>query len=185
MTKYEILTTLEFDDWENSQTKKEQFQIDNRLDLIASEGHFGDHKSVSDDDSIWELRWANGRRVYYSYLPRSHVVILLGGNKNGQKKTSQEPITSSQKEEVIEGFTGVKRWSPTKRLLNKRFVLEAVTECLLDGDAEGAWEVVQTYLKAVNRAGLAREAHVSRSTMEHCLQHGNPTIKTVFRLLSA
>jgi putative addiction module killer protein len=86
MKAYEILTTPEFDEWENSQTKKEQVQIDDRLDRILSEGHFGDHKSVSEDDSIWELRWKNGRRVYYSYLPKSHVLILLGGNKNGQKK---------------------------------------------------------------------------------------------------
>ena len=101
-----------------------------------------------------------------------------------KKKTSQEPKTSSQKDEVIEGFVGVKRWDPKKRLLNKRSILEAVTECLLEGDAEGAWEMVQTYLKAVNRAELARDSHVSRSTVEHCLQHKNPTMKTVFKLLA-
>jgi putative addiction module killer protein len=86
MKKYEILLALEFEEWEDSQTKKSQSQIDDRLAAIADEGHFGDHKSVSDDDSVWELRWANGRRVYYSYLPKSNVLVLLGGNKNGQKK---------------------------------------------------------------------------------------------------
>jgi putative addiction module killer protein len=90
MKKYDILLTTEFEDWEDSQTKKAQSQIDDRLALIASEGHFGDHKSVSDDNSVWELRWANGRRVYYSYLPKSNVLILLGGNKNGQKKDIAE-----------------------------------------------------------------------------------------------
>ena len=84
--KYEILLTLEFEEWIASQTKKEQSQIDDRLSHIAFEGHFGDHKSVSDDNSVWELRWANGRRVYYSYIPHLKVLMLLGGNKNGQTK---------------------------------------------------------------------------------------------------
>ena len=52
MKKYEILLTPEFEEWVDSQTKKEQAQIDDRLSLIAFEGHFGDHKSVSDDNSV-------------------------------------------------------------------------------------------------------------------------------------
>jgi putative addiction module killer protein len=86
MTYYKILVTTEFEDWRQSQTRKARTQIADRIDLIEKEGHFGDHKSVSDDNSVWELRWTNGRRVYYSSLPRSHILILLGGNKNGQKK---------------------------------------------------------------------------------------------------
>ena len=102
-----------------------------------------------------------------------------------KKKISHKRATSSSKEEIIEGFVGVKRWSPKNRLLNKRFILEAITECLLNGDATGAMEVVQIYLRAVNRAKLSRDAHVSKSTIEHCLQHGNPTVETIFKLLSA
>ena len=101
-----------------------------------------------------------------------------------KKKILQEQEISSQPEEMIEGYKGVKRFDPTKRLLNKRFILEAFTECLLNNDADGAWEMVQTYLKAVNRANLARDAHVSRSTLEHCLQSKNPTVKTLFKLLA-
>jgi putative addiction module killer protein len=54
--------------------------------LIQFEGHFGDHKSVSKDNSVWELRWASGRRVYYSIIKETNVLLLLGGNKNGQNK---------------------------------------------------------------------------------------------------
>lgn len=86
MKKYTLLITPEFGEWLNSQTKKERLQIQDRFDLIVMEAHFGDHKSVSNDNSIWELRWANGRRVYYSYLVKAKILILLGGHKNGQKK---------------------------------------------------------------------------------------------------
>ena len=86
MAKYEIFTETEFDDWLASRRKKERLQVQDRLDLIETEGHFGDHKSVTDDNTVWELRWANGRRVYYSYLPKTKIIVLLGGNKNGQEK---------------------------------------------------------------------------------------------------
>ena len=102
-----------------------------------------------------------------------------------KKRISQGHITSSPKEVEIKDYSELKKWSPKNRLLNKRFILEAITECLLNGDAAGAMEVVQIYLRAANRAKLARDSCVSRSTIEHCLQHGNPTVETIFKLLSA
>lgn len=86
MNKYELASTQEYDEWECSQAKKCLSQILKRLALIQTDGHFGDHKSVSDDDSVWELRWVSGRRIYYAYIKELKILLLLGGNKNGQKK---------------------------------------------------------------------------------------------------
>jgi len=33
-----------------------------------------------------ELKWKNGRRVYYADIPEKKILLLLGGNKNGQDK---------------------------------------------------------------------------------------------------
>lgn len=86
MTKYRIYRITEFKDWFNEQTEKAQVQIDDRLSKIQDEGYFGDHKSVTDNDDVWELKWKNGRRVYYAYMPEEKILVLLGGNKNGQSK---------------------------------------------------------------------------------------------------
>ena len=102
-----------------------------------------------------------------------------------KKKTSQEPQTSCPKEVEFKDFSGLKKWDPKKELLNKSFVFEAITECLKDGDPEGAVEVFMIYLRAVNRRKLARDSGVSRSTIEHGLKRRNTTIKTAFQLLSA
>mgnify|MGYP002388429467 FL=1 len=59
-------------------------QIASRLSNIEQSGHFGGHKSVG--ENIWELRWKNGRRIYYAYIPEASILVLLGGNKNGQNK---------------------------------------------------------------------------------------------------
>jgi putative addiction module killer protein len=86
MNAYESVSTPEYDEWEESQPARDRLQIAKRISLIEENGHFGDHHSVSDDNSVWELRWANGRRVYYAYLVKQKILLLLGGSKNGQKK---------------------------------------------------------------------------------------------------
>lgn len=102
-----------------------------------------------------------------------------------KKKTLKKHKTCSPKLLEIKNLEGLEEWTPETRLLSKDFILKAVVECLKNGDAKGAVEVVMTYIKALNRHKLSREAHVSLSTIEHCLQHKNPTIETAFKLLSA
>jgi len=83
-TEYKILQTDEFEEWLDDEPAKSRVQIAKRIAKIKEEGHFGDHKPVR--DHVWELRWENGRRVYYSLIPVTQVLLLLGGNKNGQNK---------------------------------------------------------------------------------------------------
>jgi putative addiction module killer protein len=82
--EYSIFTTTEYDEWFDEQQAKSRVQILDRLSNIQEHGHFGDHKDVGED--VWELKWANGRRVYYAYIPEKKILLILGGNKNGQDK---------------------------------------------------------------------------------------------------
>lgn len=78
----EALRTEEFNEWLANETLKSQVQIEKRIANIELNAHFGDRKDVGDD--VHELRWANGRRIYYAYLAQENILLLLGGNKNGQ-----------------------------------------------------------------------------------------------------
>ena len=82
--KYKIFETEEFTDWNNEQPAKSRVQIADRIDKIRDDGYFGDHKSVG--DNIYELRWRNGRRIYYTIIPVEQILLLIGGNKNGQTR---------------------------------------------------------------------------------------------------
>lgn len=82
--EYEILSTDEFDGWISEETARSRVQIADRLNRIQDNGHFGDYKYLR--KNIWELRWRSGRRIYYSVIPESQVLLILGGNKNGQSK---------------------------------------------------------------------------------------------------
>lgn len=81
---YEFYKTPEYQDWFEKETYKSQAQIADRLSKIKLNGYFGDHKFLT--DAIWELKWVNGRRLYYAYLAEINIILLLGGNKNGQSK---------------------------------------------------------------------------------------------------
>lgn len=84
---YTVVETEEYVDWYDEQTPKEQAQIQARIAKIRTHGHFGTAKKL--DDSLAELKWRNGRRVYFT---RTHdeegnvIILLLGGNKNSQDK---------------------------------------------------------------------------------------------------
>lgn len=49
---------------------------------IQYDGHFGMINDVGND--VLELKWKDGRRVYYVHLLKENILLLLGGNKNGQ-----------------------------------------------------------------------------------------------------
>ena len=82
---------LEFKEWLLEETLKSQLQIEKRLKKIQDHSYFGDAKYLG--DGLSELRWKSGRRVYFSTLTDSEgrsVLLILGGNKNGQNKDVQE-----------------------------------------------------------------------------------------------
>lgn len=80
--RYKILQTDEFEEWIYEETARSRVQIAKRLENIRDEGHFGDCKKLK--GNIWELKWDNGRRIYYAFIPVEQILLLIGGNKNGQ-----------------------------------------------------------------------------------------------------
>ena len=80
-----LLATEEFREWGDSLGYKRHALVDSRLDRIRENGHFGDFKPLG--DGLYELRWKNGIRVYFSFMAGDAgrtVLILWGGDKNGQ-----------------------------------------------------------------------------------------------------
>ncbi len=68
-----------------------------RLARIREDGHFGTKKDF--DSGVSELKWISGRRVYYAIIPVRNVIVLIGGNKNGQNKDIK------QAEKILRKYT--------------------------------------------------------------------------------
>lgn len=83
--KYAIYQTDEYSKWLSGQTIKSRHQIQSRVLKIEDDGYFGHHKYLERDD-VWELKFNDGRRIYYVIVPETKIILLLGGNKNGQDK---------------------------------------------------------------------------------------------------
>ena len=80
----EVERTLEFQQWFDKEALKSQTQIESRIVNIQLNNHFGDVKNLG--DGLAELRWKNGRRVYFTSIGNKLVLLLIGGYKNAQNK---------------------------------------------------------------------------------------------------
>ena len=77
-----ILQADEFRAWLSEQPEKVQVIVQARLGRIQDEGHFG---LVNRFGLITELKWTSGMRIY-TFVKAPNLIVLLGGNKNGQEK---------------------------------------------------------------------------------------------------
>ena len=81
-TKFEIFRTKAFTEWYEALDRNNQWLVDARLERIQNEGHFG---TVNRFAGLLELKWKSGLRVYTA-LRNPRILVLVGGNKNGQNK---------------------------------------------------------------------------------------------------
>ena len=76
---------------------------------------------------------------------------------------------------------------PRIRLRNRKLVLKALLEALLDGDHEAFKEILRGHLETMNKDRLAASSGVARTTLFRMLSpNSNPTLKNVakvFRIL--
>lgn len=79
-----VVRTKEFQNWFEKENLKSQVQIESRIVNIQLHGHFGDAKNLG--EGLAELRWKNGRRIYFAATEKELILLLIGGNKNGQNK---------------------------------------------------------------------------------------------------
>ena len=85
MLPYTFYKTSEFNDWLDSLPIKSRKQLLNRLSKIEDSNYFGTHKYL-ESEGLWELKFNDGNRIYYIIVSKLKIILLLGGNKNGQDK---------------------------------------------------------------------------------------------------
>lgn len=78
---------------------------------------------------------------------------------------------------------GLKRSTPLKELTDSNMTAMAVFECLLNNDPEGAMEMIEIYLEALNKTKLRQATKLPKSTMYSALKHRNPTMKTLAKIM--
>lgn len=72
-----ILMSSAYYRWFSELSDKEKAQIVLRLERIEYHSHFGDFKDLG--GKLFELRWKNGRRIYYFHKGVHRIILLVGG----------------------------------------------------------------------------------------------------------
>jgi putative addiction module killer protein len=98
-----FLKSEAYEKWFGNQTAKVQAQILSRLMRIELEGHFGSHKILT--VNLWELKFNNGNRIYYTtkIVDGVTIFLILGGNKNGQQKDINKAAKVAEEIHAKEG----------------------------------------------------------------------------------
>jgi len=95
----------------------------------------------------------------------------------------RQRFLSRSKKLDLDKIPGLTRSQPLKELTDKKKTALAILECLQNNDPEGAMEMIVIYLDALNKAKLRKQTDLSKSTMYSALKHGNPTIKTLAKIM--
>lgn len=83
-----VVSAHEFNIWYEKATLRERAQVDARVARIEENNNLGDWKYIG--NGLAELRWKNGRRIYFAKLKDKIILLLIGGYKNVQKKNLKE-----------------------------------------------------------------------------------------------
>jgi putative addiction module killer protein len=83
--RYELDSTDRFNVWISQLDKGLKNRLLSRIHR-AAEGNFGDHKEIA--ENLFELRcfFGGGLRVYFTIQKGAVILLLAGGDKDGQTK---------------------------------------------------------------------------------------------------
>ena len=83
--KFVLKKTADFAGWYQSIDTVDQTKVDARLDNMK-DGDFSSSRNLQ--DGLFETKWKNGMRVYYSRkrIAGADVIVLWGGYKGTQKR---------------------------------------------------------------------------------------------------
>ena len=70
-------------EWYNSLDKSLRLLVDKRLSKVER-GLYGNNKRLSEE--LYELKFDNGLRIYYTEIENTIVLLFTGGNKSKQSK---------------------------------------------------------------------------------------------------
>ena len=76
-------------EWYNSLDKSLRLLVDKRLSKVER-GLYGNNKRLSEE--LYELKFDNGLRIYYTEIENTIVLLFTGGNKSKQSKDIETAI---------------------------------------------------------------------------------------------
>lgn len=105
-----------------------------------------------------------------------------------KRKTSKERGFSFDDMPAVKVKKGapITPYSPSAKLRDKKFIADALMECLKDGDSEAFKEILGAHLEAVNKVEFAEKTQIPKRTLYRMVsKRGNPTLDNIARVVHA
>jgi len=78
-----------------------------------------------------------------------------------------------------------RNFSAAKKLASPRYIANALSAALLDGDADAFKEILAAHLEVINKDSFYKKAGVSRRSLFRMLSpEGNPTLENIAKVIS-
>jgi putative addiction module killer protein/probable addiction module antidote protein len=158
-----------------------------RLDRVRL-GNLGKNRSVG--EGVYELKivYGPGYRVYYGLDKKTVVLLLLGGDKSSQKRTSLRPERIGR---TIKGERAMVKKTTTyqedliEALKDPREAAAYLNAAMEEGDRELFLLALRNVAEAHGgMAAVSEKAKLNRESMYRMLsKKGNPEIKSILTLL--
>ncbi len=99
-------------------------------------------------------------------------------SKDSSRKTAKLPMLSPKAITFD--------YSPSSELKDRKFIAAAITDALMDGDADAVREILTTHLELVHKDRFYKVAGVSRRALFKLMESGaNPTLESLAKVCKA
>jgi len=102
-------------------------------------------------------------------------------------RTSKKPkksLTNTPKKKLkLTDHPDLEKYSPSEEICEGKLFQDAFWECVHNNDPEGAVEMLEIYLNAVNKKKQREKHNLPKSTMYNSFKNKNPTIKTLCKMI--
>ena len=86
----------------------------------------------------------------------------------------------------LKNRVGLREYDPTVTLRDRKFIVQALVEALLDGDEEAFKEILAGHLAVIHKESFYKNAGISRRTLFRMIaSEGNPTLASIARVVRA
>lgn len=105
-----------------------------------------------------------------------------------KKKISKKPVQSFEDMPIVKLKTtkGLVPFSALDKLQDKKFIADALFECLKDDDVESFKLILKAHLEFSKKDDVIKKSGLSRRTLFRMLSpEGNPTLENVCKIVHA
>lgn len=107
-------------------------------------------------------------------------------SKKREKSLKSTSKTKASSKPRLKAGNSASDYSASAELANRKFISEAISDALLDGDADAVREILLAHLEQVHKDQFYKDAGISRRALFKLMEpNANPTLESLAKVCKA